>query len=131
MHIFWKLQSLSKPTHQGHQSRVIRGVLLGALMACTRFSGATEPAYSVRWIRQLGLSGGDAARGVAVDSSGTVYVVGSTEGSLVGPSLGNTDAILVLFDPSGNAVGGRQFGTSRGDGAWAVSLDDRGGMYIA
>jgi hypothetical protein len=47
------------------------------------------------WTRQFGTSGADFARGVSADSSGGVYVAGSTEGTFLGEtSLGHIDAFL-------------------------------------
>jgi len=39
---------------------------------------------TIRWVKQFGTSGEDSATGLATDSSGMVYVVGSTTGSIDG-----------------------------------------------
>ena len=54
--------------------------------------------------KQLGVSGASTeAYGVAVDSSGYVYVAGATAGGLDGkPLMGNTDFFVTVYDSSGN-----------------------------
>jgi hypothetical protein len=52
----------------------------------------------VEWTRQLGTSAKDYAYGIATDSSGNVYVTGSTEGGLNGnTSAGPWDLFVVKF----------------------------------
>jgi len=82
------------------------------------------------WTRQFGSSADDEARGVAAAGSG-VYVAGITAGVLAGQtSAGAADAFVRKYDPAGNEVWTRQFGTSVGDFAFAVAADESG-IYVA
>jgi hypothetical protein len=82
------------------------------------------------WTRQFGTSAGDYAEAISVDATG-VYVAGGTYGTLPGQtSAGGFDAFVRKYDSAGTAVWTRQFGTSAGDGAEAISVDATG-VYVA
>ena len=83
------------------------------------------------WTRQIGTSGYDSSRSVAVDASGDVYISGETYGDLDGANAGLYDAFLSKFDPSGNEVWTRQIGTSGWDQSWSVAVDASGDVYIS
>jgi hypothetical protein len=91
-----------------------------------RYDGAGNPL----WLRQLGTSALDLARGAAPDGSGGVFVSGVTGGSLGGPSAGQNDAWLARYDGAGNQSWIRQIGTSGDDWAQAVALDGAGGVFV-
>ena len=88
----------------------------------------------------LGGAGQDSAADVAVDQSGNVYVVGSTDSynfPLVG-GLPRTnyasypDAYITKINPSGSAiVFSTRLGGSKSDGALRVTLDAVGNVYVA
>ncbi|MBK5290310.1 MAG: SBBP repeat-containing protein [Acidobacteriia bacterium] len=83
------------------------------------------------WTRQFGTSNGDKAYGIAVDASG-VYVTGETDGELA-TYVGGSDYFLRKYDPSGNVVWTRQFGTTTTDGGGyggAVAVNSSG-VYVA
>ena len=55
-----------------------------------------------QWTKQLGTSSSDKGRGVTTDSSGNIYVTGTTSGDLDGnTSSGQEDIFLVKYDSSG------------------------------
>lgn len=82
--------------------------------------------------RVLGTSAGDEAHGVALDSSGDIYVAGYTDGSLDGQlSAGLSDIALVKYDAAGNRVWSRQLGDVNTDRATAVAVDSTDGILVA
>jgi hypothetical protein len=83
------------------------------------------------WTRQLGTAGRDGGRGVSVDGLGNVYVSGSTEGSLGGPSAGRSDAFVAKYDAVGNLRWLHQFGTTGDDPGENISADGLGNVYLS
>ena len=56
-----------------------------------------------QWTTMLGTSSAEAARSIAVDSSGATYMTGLTAGNLDGASnAGGNDGFIVKYDTSGN-----------------------------
>jgi len=77
------------------------------------------------WTREFGTAGSDTPRGVSVDATPGfegVYVVGSTTGTFPGlANAGGTDAFATMYDPVGNAVWVREFGSPASDQALGVA----------
>jgi hypothetical protein len=74
------------------------------------------------WTRQFGTTNLDDVSGAAVDDSG-VYVAGSTLGVLPGQSsAGSADLFIRKYDPAGNELWTRQFGTPEYDQARGISV---------
>jgi len=94
------------------------------------FVNKYDGSGNILWSRQFGSTTHDYAQGLRADSAGNVYVTGYTFGNLVGFNAGQTDAFLFKYDGSGNLVWKRQFGTSGGDNAYAVSSDTAGNVYV-
>ncbi len=83
--------------------------------------------------KQLGVSGKyTVAYGVAVDSSGNVYVVGYTSGGLDGNTLtGTYDCFVTMYDSFGNKVRTKQLGVSGQDTyATGVAVDPSDNVYV-
>jgi len=92
------------------------------------------------WVKQLGTSKHDYAYGISTDSSGHVYITGSTDGSLPGNrnlSSYSSDAYVAKYDASGTQVWVKQFGTFRpdlgipgSDSAYGINTDSSGNVYV-
>lgn len=77
----------------------------------------------------------DSPRGVAVDSLGNTYVVGSFEGAISFPGntlvdAGSGDAFLTKFDASGKHTWSKQFGDAAAQEAFCVASDSTGAALI-
>ena len=82
------------------------------------------------FIKQLGTTGFDIGYGVALDSSGNVYVTGSTEGTLGASAFGLSDIFLAKFDSSGNNIFIQQLGTTGRDIGYGITLDSSANAFI-
>ena len=90
------------------------------------------------WTQQFGHERHDEILGVAVDGSGSVYVSGYTDASFEGYSNpGGRDAFIRKYDPDGNVVWTRQFGSGSAAGgqpndkALDIALDASGNIYVS
>jgi len=83
------------------------------------------------WTKQLGTYYNDWGKGVTTDSSGNIYVTGTTGGGLDGnTNSGSDDIFLVKYDSSGTKQWTKQLGTSSGDFGFGVSTDSSGNIYV-
>jgi|GEM_PF-1077339 len=83
------------------------------------------------WLRQFGTSGYDSANGLALDSSGNVYLTGNTTGNLGGTNAGSGDVWVGKYDTNGNQLWLKQFGSSLDDSAYFLTLGSNGNIYLA
>ncbi|MDH5559403.1 MAG: Ig-like domain-containing protein [Deltaproteobacteria bacterium] len=83
------------------------------------------------WVRTLGSAQDDVGLGVAVDSSGDVYVAGYTDGALDGNSSnGGRDIFLTKYDKNGFKQWTTQYGTAQDEEALSVAVDATGDVYL-
>jgi len=84
-----------------------------------------------QWTKQLGTSSDDRGNSVTTDSSGNIYVTGSTRGGLDGNiHSGNENIILVKYNSSGTNLWTKQLGTSSDDWGNGVTTDSSGNIYV-
>ena len=83
------------------------------------------------WTKQYGSDGYDKVESVTTDSSGNVYLTGSTTGSLEGNThIGSEDIFLSKFKSDGTKLWTKQYGTYTSDYGRSVVADDSGSIYI-
>ena len=84
------------------------------------------------WTRALGTPFWDHARGVAVDSSGGIFVVGYTSGALDNNvNAGGTDLFIAKFDSDGSKQWTRQLGTAGAETVRGVAINANDDVYVA
>ena len=89
-----------------------------------------DPDGELIWTRQFGTPAADLARGVAVDSSANVLVIGNTTGDLGAANAGDSDVFIRKYDADGTVLWTRQFGTSADDNATGVAADSSGNILM-
>jgi len=93
-----------------------------------------NPSGSRRWTKQFGTPGIEYVYGVAVSARNEIYVVGGSEGSLVGTNVNTafTDAFIAKFDSNGRRKWIRQIASSNGgdDEARSVAVNSAGEVYV-
>ncbi len=95
------------------------------------FLAKYDAAGTLLWTRQLGTSGADGAYGIAVISTNSIYISGSTSGNLAGSNAGEEDVFLAKYDAAGALVWTRQFGTPAHDYGNGIALDTAGNAYLS
>ena len=79
------------------------------------------------WTRQFGSGEGDNGLALGVADDGNVYIAGLTNGTLPGQTAGGYgDAFVRKYDPSGNELWTRQFGTDQTDIGYALAVGPTG-----
>ena len=101
------------------------------LCVWTQVSCAVTVQPRIEWTGQVGTSSAEQSSDVVADNLGGAYVVGYTSGDLSGVNEGFDDAFIGKFDPWGNPVWTRQFGTDARERAAAVSVDGFNNIYVA
>ncbi len=97
-----------------------------------QFRGTTPPPGPVvPEVQQLGTLGFDAARAVAADSQGNVYVAGGTTASIGAPNVGGYDGFVTKYDTEGNQLFSLQLGTSGYEEIFGVRTDNQGNFYVS
>lgn len=93
----------------------------------TRFTSDGEMV----WLRQFGSDALDGANGVAVDSTGAIYVVGSTQGILDGHEPhGTTGAFILKYSSKGDRLRTTVFGADVSTDALGIAIDDEDQLYV-
>ena len=84
------------------------------------------------WTKLWGTSEYDYGRSVAVDSSGNIFVTGSTYGDLDGNvNAGTHDIFLTKWNADGTKAWTKLWGTPACDSAGSVAIDSSGNVFVA
>jgi hypothetical protein len=99
------------------------------------FVAKIDPSGSVLWNKHFGDPNDQRAAGVAVDSTGNIYVAGRFEGTLTWggtmlTSAGETDAFIGKLSPEGEPAWGYRSGDASAQGAEAVAVDSSGDVLL-
>jgi L-ascorbate metabolism protein UlaG (beta-lactamase superfamily) len=123
---------MRRPSRRVLTFSALASLLLLAGLGVASARPGEKNARGVRlWVRQLGTGSADIAFGVSADGRGSVYVAGSTEGSLDAVNAGDADAFVSRFGSDGRRLWTRQLGTKARDAAFAVAADHDRAVYIA
>lgn len=83
------------------------------------------------WVKLLGTTSADYGRGVSLDNSGNLFVVGYTSGDLGGNiNAGFEDIFIAKFDSNGNNLWVRLLGSAGKDVGLGIWVDINGDVYI-
>jgi len=95
------------------------------------FLAKYNTAGMLQWTKLLDASDYDFANALTADSSGNLYVAGSTNGDLKGETNnGAVDAFIVKYDLTGSELWTKLLGTSGNDSANALITDSSGNLYV-
>ena len=106
-------------------------VLMFVIVSSGVATAVAQP-YSIEWQTQFGTPVTEDGFGVANDPLGNVFITGSTAGTLPGAiRVGQWDAFLKKYSPSGVELWTRELGTTSVDFSQAVAVDGVGNAYIS
>ena len=89
-----------------------------------------DASGAIVWTRMFGSAGDEFPEGLAITSTGDVYVTGFTDGVLTGVSAGGQDYFLGRYDTDGNLVMITQRGSAGNDRAKAVAVGPSDNPYV-
>jgi curved DNA-binding protein CbpA len=90
-----------------------------------------DPSGNIIWTHQFGTGAGAMANGVVSDSSGNIYVVGSTYGALSSQiMIGTEDGFVRKYNNAGIELWTQQYGTDDMVYANAVTVDPSGDCFV-
>ena len=98
----------------------------------TKLSGIDGTPTSTFSVNQTAVGGTTTAQRTAVDSSGNVYVIGTSTGSFGSSQInqGTQDVYLTKYDSAGNVVWQNLLGSSGNANGYGLALDPSGGVVV-
>ena len=95
-----------------------------------------DTSGTVQWAESIGGTNTDSGYGIATDSGGNVYVIGTyrdsvTIGSTTLPNAGfYNNAFVAKYDTSGTAQWARSIGGTGSDTGYGIATDSAGNVYV-
>lgn len=141
--VIWTKQFGTNTTDQGNGVAVdatgvyVAGDTTGTFAGQTKVGGLWDEFAAKfdlngnqKWLYQFGTNREDGAYGVAVHPTGAYFVGVADAAPLPGQAtVGGWDSWVRRYDPDGNVISTRQFGTANNDEAYAVAANSTG-IYI-
>jgi uncharacterized protein (TIGR03437 family) len=141
--VIWTKQFGTNTTDQGNSVAVdetgvyVAGDTTGTFTGQTKVGGLWDEFAAKfdlngnqKWLYQFGTNREDGAYGVAVHPTGAYFVGVADAAPLPGQAtVGGYDSWVRRYDPDGNLISTRQFGTANNDEAYAVAAHSTG-IYI-
>ena len=90
------------------------------------FIAKYDTSGTLQWQRTLGGASGDYGWGIAVDSSGNVYVAGQTYSQ----GAGSSDAFIAKYNTSGTLQWQKVLGGANLDYGFGIALDSSNNVYV-
>jgi hypothetical protein len=100
------------------------------------FIAKYDPASNLVWVKSAGGSGDDKPTGIAVDTSGNVYITGYFSSSTITfdtitfASNAGTDLFIAKYNSVGNVVWAKKAGGATGDFSNSIVVDASGNSLI-
>ncbi|MCH8269663.1 MAG: SBBP repeat-containing protein [Planctomycetes bacterium] len=94
------------------------------------FVAKYDASGALLWAHHLGTPAKDYSHGVAVDSAGSVFITGWTEGILGASQHGSRDAFVAKYNALGTLLWTRQFGGSGNEEGFGVAMDSAGNVFV-
>ena len=138
----WSVQFGSSSFEGGHSVTVgpsgnayVTGTTSGSLSGTNvgsddAFVVKYDPDGNEVWAKQFGNNSLEEHSGIAVNSSGNVYITGVINGNLSGTNIGSDDVFITKYAKNGIEKWTKQFGSSSFEGGNGVAIDSSGNVYI-
>jgi hypothetical protein len=113
--------------------RLFAKILVCIFVLTVLFIPAQAQVIELQWNTFLGSGSSDIGYGIALDSSGNVYVTGRSNanwGSPVNTHSGDFDAYVACLDSSGNLLWNTFLGSASEDYCYGITLDSSGNIYV-
>lgn len=110
--------------------RLKGSVACGVLLAVLGIGGAAQAGPTPLWVDQIGSDSYDYGNGVATDTTGNIFIAGTTYDSLIA-GRDNRDAWVAKYNPLGSRLWIKQFGSDDLEYGTSVATDSSNNVLVA
>ncbi len=126
----------------GGGNSFVTGLMNGTSASSDLFAAKYDSVGNQVWLKQYGGTGSDDGNGIALDSSGSLYVAGSLNkynnvapnpinfGGILLSTAGNADVVIAVLDTNGSVTSATTAGGATNDFGRGIALDSSGGIYV-